>query len=245
MMTKKHVEISTRLWGQVSYVTLIKESILSTMIQYDTKLQSRRNKKGITMIRFGFLLSTTTLLLSSSSAFLPPANSAVVRKFRNQIISLSGVMDPKEGEEVTTTLLGGRRVFLESTGSMAFFSAIMLVPGSAANALVKGNAPPPKKSAADKPKCTNVEECQALAEKRDQERREEEEQGPPPKVTASGVRYRDLEDGSGKEIKDGDDVEIWYKVLKLGKRSYDGLSGEGTVVFSRGRFLFRAIFFFP
>mmetsp|Transcript_18761 Transcript_18761/g.40635 ORF Transcript_18761/g.40635 Transcript_18761/m.40635 type:complete len:153 (+) Transcript_18761:1439-1897(+) len=25
-----------------------------------------------------------------------------------------------------------------------------------------------------------------------------------------------------------------YRVLKIGKRSYDGLSGEGTVVFSRG-----------
>eukprot|EP00980_Cylindrotheca_fusiformis_P006662 scaffold1390_cov138-Cylindrotheca_fusiformis.AAC.65 len=44
-----------------------------------------------------------------------------------------------------------------------------------------------------------------------------------------------MEDGSGdQEVKDGDEVEIYYRVLKLGKRSYDGLSGEGTVVFSRG-----------
>ena len=32
----------------------------------------------------------------------------------------------------------------------------------------------------------------------------------------------------------GDRVGVHYKVLKLGKRSYDGLSREGTVVFSRG-----------
>ena len=74
-----------------------------------------------------------------------------------------------------------------------------------------------------------------MAEQRELELREVAEQGPPPKMTASGVKYRDMEDGlGGKEVKDGDDVEIFYKVLKLGKRSYDGLSGEGTVVFSRG-----------
>ena len=36
------------------------------------------------------------------------------------------------------------------------------------------------------------------------------------------------------EVVNGDEVMIRYKVLKLGKRSYDGLSGEGTVIFSRG-----------
>ncbi|KAL3944967.1 MAG: hypothetical protein SGBAC_000943 [Bacillariaceae sp.] len=105
-----------------------------------------------------------------------------------------------------------------------------------AEALVKGVAPPPpKKASGDKPKCTNVEECQAMAEKREQELREKEEQGPPPKVTSTGIKYREIEDGTGDvEVKNGDDVEIFYKVLKLGKRSSDGISGEGTVVFSRG-----------
>jgi FKBP-type peptidyl-prolyl cis-trans isomerase len=111
---------------------------------------------------------------------------------------------------------------------------LITAPGPA-NALVKGVAPPPKKSAGEKLKCTNVEECQALAETRDQESREKEEQGPPPKVTATGVRYRDIEDGNGDEVKDGDDVRLYFKVLKLGKRSFDGLSGEGTVVFSLGK----------
>jgi hypothetical protein len=127
------------------------------------------------------------------------------------------------------------------------------------NALVKGVAPPPPKikasaggdgdssSSSSKPKCTNVEECQEIAYKREQELREIQEEGPPPKTTAGGVRYRDMEDdadagaggdgdgdGDGAVIKDEDEVFLYYKVLKLGKRSYDGLSGEGTVVFSKG-----------
>ena len=60
--------------------------------------------------------------------------------------------------------------------------------------------------------------------------REQAEQGPPPKATAGGVRYIEVADGSGTEVKEGDDVQLYFKVLKLGKRSYDGLSGEGTVV---------------
>jgi hypothetical protein len=111
---------------------------------------------------------------------------------------------------------------------------LLTAPGPA-NALVKGVPPPPKKSSNDKPKCTNVEECQALAEKRDQELREMKEQGPPPKVTSTGIRYRDIEDGTGAEVKDGDNVLLYFEVLKVGKRSFDGLSGEGTVVFSRGK----------
>eukprot|EP00804_Cyclotella_cryptica_P027210 CCRYP_017181-RD/>CCRYP_017181-RD protein AED:0.35 eAED:0.35 QI:0/0.75/0.6/1/0/0/5/1431/152 len=49
-----------------------------------------------------------------------------------------------------------------------------------------------------------------------------------------GTKYLELEAGRGEGVKVGDVVEIYFKVLKLGKRSYDGLSGEGTVVFSRG-----------
>lgn len=116
-----------------------------------------------------------------------------------------------------------------------------------ASALVKGVAPPSKKSAgAEKLKCTNVEECQAMADNRaDVERAREESEQTPPLVTKTGVKYRDLEPGTttldpdtGADVsiaaQDGDNVSVYFKVLKLGKRSYDGLSGEGTVVFSRG-----------
>ena len=48
-------------------------------------------------------------------------------------------------------------------------------------------------------------------------------------VTVKGTKYLEVESGNGAKAKEGDNVEIYYKVLKLGKRSYDGLSGEGTV----------------
>lgn len=67
------------------------------------------------------------------------------------------------------------------------------------------------------------------------------ESGPKAQVTSGGTRYLDVDPaGAGDNgaaaavAKAGDDVDIHYRVLKLGKRSYDGLSGEGTVVFSRG-----------
>jgi FKBP-type peptidyl-prolyl cis-trans isomerase len=73
-----------------------------------------------------------------------------------------------------------------------------------------------------------------MAEKREALRLQAEAEraaaGPKPQVvggtkwTAEGARVD----------RTGDRVNVHYKVLKLGKRSYDGLSGEGTVVFSRG-----------
>jgi FKBP-type peptidyl-prolyl cis-trans isomerase len=128
-----------------------------------------------------------------------------------------------------------RRNILVSSSSAAALAILCAQPASA---LVKGVAPPPPRSKAgsgDKPKCTNVEECQALAEQREAQLRAEEEAGPPPMVTKGGVKYRDIAAGSSdQEVQVGDEVNIYFKVLKLGKRSYDGLSGEGTVVFSRG-----------
>ena len=139
----------------------------------------------------------------------------------------------------------------------------LILTAPSANALVKGNAPPPKKKpdtnnaattdntdeASNTKKCRNVEECQEMAERAEEIRMQQEAEraknGPKPQVAPKGTKYLDVlstEDGSDadssnsglKIAKTGDTVEIHYKVLKLGKRSYDGLSGEGTVVFSRG-----------
>jgi FKBP-type peptidyl-prolyl cis-trans isomerase len=108
-------------------------------------------------------------------------------------------------------------------------------------------APPPtkKKAGEQRAQCRNIEECQAKAEERERLQAAEGQDGAsneaaasPIQTTAGGVRYRDLvvpKDGDGGAVvKVGDQVDLQYKVLKLGKRSYDGLSGEGTVVFSRG-----------
>lgn len=127
-----------------------------------------------------------------------------------------------------------RAALLDRRSSLALVTAALFVPLPAA-ALVKGVAPPPTKKVSDRPKCTNVEECQELAERKaDLERAAAEADAVPSLTTAGGTRYRDIIIGSGPEVKPGDEVKVYYKVLKLGKRSYDGLSGEGTVVFSRG-----------
>lgn len=119
---------------------------------------------------------------------------------------------------------------------VATTTGALILPTTSAHALVKGVAPPTKTKKDSKPKCTNVDDCQNMAYIREQEAREEEEQGPPPQITKGGTRYRDIQEGSsdGTSIQQGDEVKLYYKVLKLGKRSYDGISGEGTVVFSRG-----------
>ena len=135
--------------------------------------------------------------------------------------------------------LARRQLFLQDipTAAAAVSFLTFAAASSPANALVKGNAPPTsmKPAGSGKPKCSNVEECQALAEQKEQEEREAATVNQTPvQKTATGVIYRDYEEGSGPAIKDGDKVTLYYKVLKLGKRSYDGLSGEGTVVFSRG-----------
>jgi len=177
------------------------------------------------IVRSAILLSTSLLLLSQESAlaWTPASNKAPPTRAPT---SLSASLQENASSR--------RRDYLKQ--SAAIFGAAMAWNVPAAEALVKGVAPPPpKKSSGDKPKCTNVEECQEMAYIREQELREKEERGPPPKVTSTGIKYRDIEDGSGDvEVKDGAELEIYYKVLKLGKRSYDGISGEGTVVFSKG-----------
>lgn len=130
-----------------------------------------------------------------------------------------------------------RRGILWNLPLAAVVTAALSDPPRMVYALVKGVSPPPKSSKpSDRPKCTNVEECQAMAERKEQQEREEADANATPTLTTpTGIRYRDLQVGSGTTaVQPGDDVTIYYKVLKLGKRSYDGLSGEGTVVFSRG-----------
>lgn len=173
--------------------------------------------------------AATSLVLSQdvAVAWTPASNRGVSRA--SSIALHVGLIDD-DADEFSTS----RRNYMKHSAAL-LGAAAWTTFDQPAEALVKGVAPPPPKKAGDKPKCTNVEECQAMAEKREQELREKAEEGPPPKTTSTGIKYRDIEDGSGDiEVKDGDDVELYYKVLKLGKRSYDGISGEGTVVFSRG-----------
>eukprot|EP00592_Proboscia_alata_P009816 CAMPEP_0194361892 /NCGR_PEP_ID=MMETSP0174-20130528/9532_1 /TAXON_ID=216777 /ORGANISM="Proboscia alata, Strain PI-D3" /LENGTH=266 /DNA_ID=CAMNT_0039134375 /DNA_START=168 /DNA_END=968 /DNA_ORIENTATION=- len=132
-----------------------------------------------------------------------------------------------------------RRPFLAVTAAQCA-SFVGLITPSPSYALVKGNAPPPprKKSSGDnEKKCTNLEECQEMAIIIEtQELEKVKAKALPSFIAPGGSRYQNMREGDNGEdvVKNGDEVTIKYKVLKLGKRSYDGLSGEGTVVFSRG-----------
>jgi len=195
-------------------------------------------------MRISIPASILFLQLAGSDAFSVSTNHA--RSVHTSSIALKASTEnlSENADDSSTTSLDRRSALskgLASIGAAVLGTTAMASPS---NALVKGVAPPPKRSVADKLKCTNVEECQALADKRADEERAKEESGPPPLVTKTGIKYRDIEEGTttldaeGNDVslvaKDGDEVEIYFKVLKLGKRSYDGLSGEGTVVFSRG-----------
>ena len=62
--------------------------------------------------------------------------------------------------------IDNRRTFFKKT--MTILGTASVIQGGLtlpANALVKGNAPPPKKKSTEERKCTNVEECQEMAER--------------------------------------------------------------------------------
>jgi len=103
---------------------------------------------------------------------------------------------------------------------------------SPAAALVKGSAPPDKMKVKER-KCKSIDECEALGEA--ERRKAEEGKDTSFERTAGGDRYRDLTVGSGsKVVSTGDTVDIRYRVMRLGTKARDGLSGEGQTIFSLG-----------
>ena len=151
----------------------------------------------------------------------------------------------KNNNEDESSNLNNRRNFISESFTsavgvaMGVSSSYVFLSPDTANALVKGNAPPPKKKSGDEQrKCTNVEECQEMAERLAAQLDEEMRQNSvPTKAAPKGTKYLEVvtvNDDNAAVVKVGDTANVHYKVLKLGKRSYDGLSGEGTVVFSRG-----------
>ncbi|CAB9528526.1 expressed unknown protein [Seminavis robusta] len=173
------------------------------------------------------LLLLAALLFHDASSFRPLSCQRRHQRTNQQSLVLNAAEENGQHED---SLQSRRQILTTAIASAVTLSA------ESASALVKGVAPPSSmKPSSGKPKCTNVEECQAMAERKEQEERETAEGSRvPAKKTPGGVIYRDEQEGNGGVVKDGDEVTLYYKVLKLGKRSYDGLSGEGTVVFSRG-----------
>ena len=192
------------------------------------------------MMRPSTSLATALLLATSGvHGFTSPISSSDVCLSRDITKSRAHKHQHCDDHNNIPSSTVSRHRFLANTAS----ALLPILTPATVNALVKGNAPPPKKKPSadgEQVKCRNVEECQEQAEKaeslRAQQAAEAAASGPKPQVAKGGTKYVDIEGGSsdGKVAKAGDAVEIHYKVLKLGKRSYDGLSGEGTVVFSRG-----------
>lgn len=181
----------------------------------------------------------TTLLLRTHNS-----NDMVTDTIATDTMSSSSTSSTSSTSTSSSTAVTNRRKALSFLFTTT--TAVATLPSEKALALVKGNAPPPPKklSSNEERKCRNVEECQEMAERLAKKQDEEAKANmTPPSITARGTRYRDVveattpsENGSKslQIAKEGDRATIYFKVLKLGKRSYDGLSGEGTVVFSRG-----------
>eukprot|EP00588_Corethron_pennatum_P009012 CAMPEP_0194267476 /NCGR_PEP_ID=MMETSP0169-20130528/1956_1 /TAXON_ID=218684 /ORGANISM="Corethron pennatum, Strain L29A3" /LENGTH=324 /DNA_ID=CAMNT_0039008309 /DNA_START=40 /DNA_END=1014 /DNA_ORIENTATION=+ len=163
---------------------------------------------------------------SSSSSFLPCAIPSSAPHLKSEYNSSSNDTDRRRSF---------LRVLLSVPAVVAASSVGVLT--EPAEALVRGSAPPPprKIGSTSERKCVNLEECQELADRAAQEIVNAERALPPPSVTSRGTRYRELKSSESDVIaKTGDTVSIRYKILKSGKRSYDGISGEATVVFSLG-----------
>ena len=134
-----------------------------------------------------------------------------------------------------TTAGGPRRDVLRAASyAAAAATAELLRPPQPAHALIKGSAPPPKMSGPKERKCKSIDECEALGAKREQEMLASERTDF--ERTSGGDRYRDLIVGAegSKAAAEGDAVEIRYRVMRLGTKARDGLSGEGQTIFSFG-----------
>ena len=118
-----------------------------------------------------------------------------------------------------------RDMFLAAAGALATSRP------APASALIKGSAPPPKMAPKER-KCKSIDECEAMGEKTKAEAAANERTDF--QRTSGGDRFRDLVEGSGNVAKEGDAVEIRYRVMRLGTKARDGLSGEGQTIFSLG-----------
>lgn len=126
-----------------------------------------------------------------------------------------------------------RRALLGAS-STALSASLASQLASPAAALIKGSTPPAQGSRPKERKCTNIDECEALAAKREQEITAASGSEQAYDRTVGGDRYRNQVEGSGASASLNDSVSFRYRVMRLGKRSSDGLSGEAQTIFSLG-----------
>lgn len=194
------------------------------------------------MLRGGRL---TLLVLAPALALVAPcgpawsATSGRARAAAPARRALAAVAPGSQEELAASSNAGieGRRMVVASAAAAA-----LLGYGSGARALVKGNAPPSGygvgKNTGSQTKCTSVQECEEAgraAEEAEYGKQAAAGSGTYSK-TASGARYKDLKKGSEATgvAAAGDTVRIRYQVMRSGKRSSDGLSGQASTIFSWG-----------
>ena len=150
-----------------------------------------------------------------------------------QLVATAALLTPAprgtEPSQPPSSTRMARRDALLSTSLLALTSAAAPLPAAA---LIKGSSPPPKMSGPKERKCKSIDECEALGEA--ERRAQEAGQDQTIERTLGGDRYRDVTKGTGKEAASGDAVEIRYRVMRLGTKARDGLTGEGQTIFSYG-----------
>lgn len=124
----------------------------------------------------------------------------------------------------------GRR---QTTAFAVTLATSLVVQPDSARSLVKGSSPPAKGAKRERPTCSSVDECRSLGEAREAELFESVNEADIQR-TPSGDRFIDLTLGTGKTVAVGDVAQLRFRVLRLGKRSRDGLSGEASTIFSVG-----------
>ncbi|KAG8464847.1 hypothetical protein KFE25_010215 [Diacronema lutheri] len=137
----------------------------------------------------------------------------------------------REANAVAAAPAMPRRAALGALGALG--AAAVLLPSETAFALVKGSAPPKGGTKRARSACSSVDECRELGDAKEAELFADIDPARI-KVTAAGDRYIDLDVGTGAALAEGSVARVRYRVLRLGKRARDGLSGEGSPIFSLG-----------
>ncbi|CAE8616638.1 unnamed protein product [Polarella glacialis] len=165
------------------------------------------------------------------------ARRAPLNAFRREESRFLGSSEPQSdpGRPSDDSSQLGRR------GCAALLAAVatLSLGGGSTRALVKGNLPPKTyglgKQFAQAADCINVSDCAEIGRQKAQE-----EFGVAKdmtfQMTPDKVRYKDMVAGvpANGVAKLGDNLQLKYKVMRQGKRAYDGLSGEASTIFSLG-----------
>jgi len=127
-----------------------------------------------------------------------------------------------------------RKKFFSVMASTSFAGSLLVLQTEPTNALVKGSAPPEGygkiKSQAPKEGASLDKSAEPSTIAEGSMEAAEGELS----FTPSGVRFKDMVLGSGQEVGSDSKVSLRYRILRSGKRSYDGISGEGSLIFGLG-----------